>query len=657
MKFKQDPDANDSHDRKEFGKNSTSKRDRESDKQRSRKPKRRRDDGYNRDGDIYEQRMASSYDRRPNSSSGNGNTSYAEPLDVKIEDDESANECCTYICELPDNVTKDSLIRFICQRYWKVRNINPEIIACSIREYKNDACVQFRDPYHTRYAEEVLNNAKFQDFEIRVPRWEFKYLNMFKLEAYSTIKEEAEPKDNPKNNQVEGEEEDGEVEAPKGPVASTYDKYSPIGYFKERQKTDKSIYVYNLPPKLKHGDLKKFIVQQFGKRRESKPEFAALHLRSLDNDACVEFKTTAHANVAVDILDCRVIKSNQVQVKLWDPKFSDLFTKYYQDKDHRKKKKYANKENTSEIVRLANEKLDAEAKKLLTEEVESLKADNDHLRKNLSSMTRDHVKLKQDRTAMIQENEELKKQLLARDQENRQVQEKLTQAQEKNELQTKEMLQLKQELQNVHKRLSTSQENLTQAHESWQGQQEVSFGQHQKLICVKEEFGATVMKLHKKNNLLKRDIKMQQIQQVKLEESNRQGQNSTGSVKPEADVDVGSVNQQKVNGVKEEIGATQRKLQNENKILQRKLKKKQKKLEESNRQQQNLTGSVRTEAVKAESNDVNVGSVKTEVVKTESNDVDVGSVKTEAHKPESNDIDVGSVKTEAVRAESTDVDI
>jgi hypothetical protein len=558
MRFKQDPDSNDHHDRDEFGRNSRSRRDRESDYERSRSPKRRReDDGYNRyddrfdrdgrdqssssrydrrsssdqeddpddrqrdrdyrndrrssyhqrqDGDRDRKRMASSDDRRPNSSSGGGNTSYAEPLDIKIEGGELANESCAYICELPDNVTKDSLIRFICKRYWKVRKINPKIIACSIRDYKNDACVQFRDPYHARHAEEALDKAKFQDFKIRVPRWEFKYLNMFKLEAYSTIKEEAEPKDNPNDNQAEGEQENGEVEAPKGPAASTYDKSSPIGYFKDRQKTDKSIYIYNLPPKLKYADLKKFIVHHYAKARESKPEVVDLYLRSQKNDACVEFKTNAHANVAVEILDCRDIKSKEVRVKLWDPKFSEQFTKYYQEKDDRKKQKHANKENTSEIVRLANEKLESEKTAETNKLVESLKADNDHLRENLSSMTRDHDKLKQDRTSTIQENEELKQQLLARDREKRRAVEKLS------EEANSTIMRLQMEL-------AEAQKTNEQLKQELKGQQEDSFGKQQKLDGVKEELSATQMKLHKKKNFANRI---------------RQLQNLTGSVKNEA---------------------------------------------------------------------------------------------------------------------------
>lgn len=470
-----------------------------------------------------------SNERGSNHSDDGTSSSFKDPVDIKL-DDSDLEESCTYVCELPDDITKEALVRFVCKQYRKERNINPEIAACSIRDYKNDACVQFRDPYHARYAEEVLDNVKFQGFEVRVPRWESKYLSMFRIEAYTDATEE--PKAEPEASVKEGNEN---VEPPKDATPSSI-----VGYFKEQQKAEKSIYVYNLPSKLKPGELKKFIIQQYLKTGESKPDFTALHLRSLKNDACVEFKTIGNCNVAIDLLDCRDIKSEQIRVASWIPKFSKDFSDYYQNKVDRKKQKRADMEKKSELLRLANEKLESEKtseSELLMEEIEKLKADNDRLRSNLSSMTRDHLKSKQDGALMLTENEELKKSLHAKDRERKlaldqlgaeaqsaiaKLQKELDEENEKSELQANEIVELKQEVHEIHKRLTMAQEQNAQDRESWQAQQKELFEKQQKVDDIKNELGAAhtkIAKEKKKKQALERGLN---TKQMKLEDARRQ---------------------------------------------------------------------------------------------------------------------------------------
>eukprot|EP00980_Cylindrotheca_fusiformis_P004821 scaffold1034_cov127-Cylindrotheca_fusiformis.AAC.2 len=466
-----------------------------------------------------------------------------EPEDLNVNEN-GLEDACFYICDLPENVTKNALVRFIQSNYKQRRDIDADVTACTIRHDKYDACVKLRDPYHVRDAEDVLDRTMFDGFEVRVPRWELRYLNMFKMEAYSAVKVD--------EDEIKPEEEDPELEkapgialAPNDPPAASSDESSPVRYFKEQQQATKSIYIYNLPDKLKPGDLKKAIVHHC--KGVDKPEFTVVYLRSQKNDACVEFNTIKQSNVAVDRLDYREIKSQQIRATSWNIRLAESFIRYYQEKENRKKQKETGSQKTAEILRLANEKLQgekiAEENERLNQQIATLKADTEHLRSNLATMTREHQKVKKVCDQMFEENEGLKKSLQLKDQENRHTLDQLKeerdsktklqqQLNEKEEKYVKEIADLKKELLQFHQRLAAEKEQSARDREGWQAQQEELHAKQQKIDDVKNELGAstiTLAKEKKKTRALEKEIKTKQLKVEHL-----RGQLSGNEVKDES---------------------------------------------------------------------------------------------------------------------------
>ena len=230
--------------------------------------KRRRSSSYKQEDQQYDDGGGGGHD---------DDTSVPGEVVIIADGDIDANEDIIYIAELPDDCTKQQLVKFICQQYARERNIFPKIIGCSIRDYKNDCVVKFEDRYHARYAEEVLDGKVMAGFEIRIPRWEPKYINMFINEKFDSV-----PKRNDQQQQQQQQQQPTEPsEAP---------SLSPICYYFQKEiRVGACIYICSLPPKLGEEELSAFIVKKYqNSPQKISPEIKVCYIRgkSNKNDAC-----------------------------------------------------------------------------------------------------------------------------------------------------------------------------------------------------------------------------------------------------------------------------------------------------------------------------------------------------------------------------------
>jgi hypothetical protein len=338
-----------------------------------------------------------------------------------------------------------------------------------------------------------------------------------------------------------------------------YEKHSPYAYFDAKQKVDNCVYIHNLSTKVKPKHLKDQIIRNYEKIKGITPVITACHLRSRECDACVEFESVWHTNLALEVLDFRSLKGKDIRVQQWNPKFTTAFVNYYVGKNERKKKIRDQVQHANDTI-VASSATDttasAAAKALLLpkpdtkliQELDNWKNDNERLRNELKKITKDYVQLKAELSRMKKDNGGLHNRLNENDLKHKQTVEtlksdaatieaklriELAETREFNKRQKEQVADLTDQLQSVDEKLSATEKQVGDTQTSVQTQQQELYKKQVKLEGVKKELNHTQRTLLREKEGSK-SMKSELLKQrVKTEDMNRKLQNYQGAIKNE----------------------------------------------------------------------------------------------------------------------------
>ncbi|CAJ1945205.1 unnamed protein product [Cylindrotheca closterium] len=376
----------------------------------------------------------------------------AKPIpDIDFPTKEKNDKACVFISNLSVGVSKEALARFIRHRYIELRIDEPEIVAISIREDRKDCFVEFKNQSHALDAKNALDGRSFGDFGtiLRVFPTEKKAWTQYVTDAFTKEEEENKRKqeaDRVKAEEIAPEVEDGEVK-PKGELSSVQ-----LDYFrnlqKDKEKVRKCLYLHALPQRLSPKELKNFIIEECEKLIHLTPKITACHVRSQENDACVELE--AHTEAVMDAIKDRFIEGTSFGVMQWKKERSKRFITYYQEKEERKRQKKAPKDlrehqnqqdldapndtgaATTDSSRSGSGNNNSANASALAEELKRQKEECRRIRKELIKVTKDHQVLNFQYRTVSEEKEQLAKQLNGAQEEVDTTQSELTELKEIN---------------------------------------------------------------------------------------------------------------------------------------------------------------------------------------------------------------------------------